>query len=71
MTIDDVSKERTSASIVAIEQLLKKLNVDQILSFRKRAKEIQIEQMDLIARILAEKGYIEPHHEGLLDHGRD
>jgi hypothetical protein len=55
----------------AMRQLLEKLPMDQVLAFRERTKKIHYRQLEMIGEVLAAKGYVEPHHEGLLEHGRD
>lgn len=64
-------QERMEKLDGAIRQVLEKLSIDGVLKFRTRTKEVHTRQLAVIAEVLKAKGYVEPHHEGLLTSGRD
>jgi hypothetical protein len=54
-----------------VRLLLEKLPIDAILKFRERTKALHLRQLNVINEILKAKGFVEPHHEGLLTSARD
>jgi hypothetical protein len=57
-------EEKVAQSTLLMEQLLRVLPVDKILEFRATAITLHKQQLELVDKILADKGYVEGGIQG-------
>lgn len=63
--------ERVSKSETAVRQVIQHLPIEALLKVRATMKDIHAKQLAAIDEILTAKGYVAPHLEGTLNHGRE